>query len=275
VANVTSPHLRPLFLTTLKAGGQLQYDEEDVDSTALPTGYADSSASFKSSITNWQDSKWHVVITVPDSTKPYFKTVKTAYWIASRDTLAAAGAQIWQTVTYGTNYSSYDANGDLISSNTITVDSAGADLDDIPIAASQDSIVTDSSRNYFDSVLTANGQSVSTYGSSEIKSTSTFSAEGNMLSALMYFDKNYLTLDSASIGLSGGATRTGQKNTYSSQGGYRIATTTVTTQYPVITSSEIADFKSYLSTPTSYYNVDPAFGANHIIITTLSNIELP
>ncbi len=261
---------RDFFLSSLRIGGQLTYDETDLDSTVLPSSFADSAQSFKDAIINRQSTTFHVVVSVPDSNVPYFSITKTITTPSVLDTFMPAAYRVHQTVTYGTTSSEYDWDGGLIHTYTLgTPDSA--DLNSIPLLCTDTTSVTDSVRTAFVSMLTGAGQTVTTLSGGEISATASTPDSASTI-GVCYFDRIHLGQDSVNIEI-GGYPYFSTQMAYTVVGAYRIATGMVSTQYCKLTG----DALSAIETMTAANGVDYSslYSSKKIRIVNITNISLP
>ena len=250
----------------MKLGGTLSYDETVTDSTVLPSIFADSSGSFKQSFTNTQTTIYHVVVSIPDTTKPWFKTVKTITTPSVRDTSMPAGSQIWQTISYGTNVSQYDQTGDLV--NSFTVPSDTDDLLALPMMAEDTFTVTDSMKTVFTTGLTGVGQSVTTSGSEIIASGSI--PDTTSFTATSYYNNVHLTIDSSII-LSGSSPFISSHYSYSTIGAYRVATGITDVRYLSLPTAQ----RDSISGWTPEFNFSALYTSAHVTVTTISDVTIP
>ena len=253
------------YTIAMKQGGALEYDETVTDSTVLPSQFADSSADFKSLISNAQTTTYHVRVTVPDLSVPYFQTERTITTPSIRDTSKSAATQVWKVKTYGTSCYEYDANNNLINSFSITADTA--DLEGLPMLAVDTVTANDSMRSIVTTGITYAGQSASTTGTEIIASGPIPNTSSTMT---IYLDKTNLTEDSSQV-ITDGDVNYCSRQTYTTVGGFRIATGIV-----AITSCSVpSETRTSYEETSNGFDISFLYQSTHVKATTISNIQLP
>jgi hypothetical protein len=266
-APVSAPErLRLRTTEAMKAGGILTYTETVTDSTVLPTIFADSSSAYQESFTNPQTTVYSVAVSIPDTTKPWFKTITTITSPSVRDTSLPASNQIWQTIAYGTNVSQYNQTGGLV--NSFTVPSDTEDLNDLPMMAEDTFTATDSMTTVFTSGLTGAGLSVS-YSGSEIVASGAI-PDTTSFTSYSYYNPVHLTMDSSKMFYTGSPYSTNHFS-YSTIGAYRVATTITNFRYltlPITQQDSIASW-------TPEFNFSALYTSTHVTITSISSVSIP
>lgn len=268
--DLSSPEARSRFVyTTLAEGGILEWDEENIDSTVLPSSASSWTASEKEELINKQVATYHVKVTVPDSSIKQLHIERTVTAISARDSNANDATEVWRTVTYGSDYEEYDKNGNLIRTATLPGTDT-ADIYSFPLLYTALAPFSDSIRSLFIDMLEDAGHTVTNLGNAGIKDESTIAEGGTTFTVIIYYNKDYLTPDSTLIydGLTLLSTET---NSYSAVGAFRISTeevlfkslsapnarrTEFATDFPTINFAEYYDFQTRR-------------------ITRISNIQLP
>jgi hypothetical protein len=257
-----------LHLTmAMKLGGNLTYDETVTDSTVLPSNFIDSSTTFKAIFCNSQTSSYHFVVSIPDTSLPYFQTVQTLTSPSVRDTTGPGGSQLWKTVTYGGTADDYDSSGALANSYTLTLDSA--DLNGLPLIATDTVTANDSIRTLFEANMTSNGQTVTTGTGGEIISSASVPGVSGF-SGIAYFNPNYLTMDSVVLSKSG-SQYSRSHISYTTVGAWRVASFITDWNYLTLPSTE----QSAITTAANGDDYSYLYSTVHVKITTISDISIP
>lgn len=251
----------------LQTGQTIEWDETIVDTVTPPASLNDSSSDFRELAIRRQTKTYHVTVTVPDTSVHHFMITREVTQYAQRDTMG--GQRIAKEVTYGSNFTSYDPDNNVIQSYTLEGGDSSEDFTDMPFFEFRpDTVVTDSLRTAFVDTMTAMGATVTNLGTDGYKVASTFTEGTDSWNDTAYFDHDYLALTKNTS--SGNGTTSNTYYTYSSVDGYRINTLRRTEAL----SSLSTDLQSWYTTYATFVNSD-LFATTTVTTLQLSGIILP
>ncbi len=270
--DITNPANRMgRMMVAMRQGQTCEWDETVIDTVTPSSTLSDSSADFRAFCINRQIKKWHVIVSIPDSTVPQFQITRAVTQYAQRDTMG--GIRISKEVIYGSQYTTYDSSGNLVSSITLNSGPGDSAQDFTEFSFFEyrpDTVVNDSMRTKFADTMSAQGYTVTNLGSSGYKIEGTFHESGKSWSVTSYLDHDYLTVTHSDATSSEGVT-TSEEYTYSSISGYKINTSRITT-----TSSTMPNtWQAAFSNLSPVYNISPVFTSSQVQTLQLSNISLP
>lgn len=254
-------------MASMRQGQTIEWDETVTDTVKPPASLNDSSSEFRNLAIRRQIAKYHVIVSIPDSTVQHFRIERKVTQYAQRDTMG--GQRISKVVTYGSQQTSYDQDNVSIGTTTLAGGDSTEDFAELPFFEYRpDTVQTDSQRTKFVDTMTSLGATVTNLGSDGYKVEMNFVDGSTTWTSAAYFDHDYLTMTHMSS--TGGGTVTDVYYSYTSVGGYKINTQRITTA----TTTPPSDWRSLYSTNAPQVNSD-SFTAPTVTTLVLSNISLP
>lgn len=263
---ITTP-INKNMLLSIPFGTVASWDEEIIDSNFVGPLQASLTPEEKLHFANRQYSKWHVIITIPDTNIKNFRIERTLLIPSSRDSAVPAANQIWRTVTYGTQFSAYDKDNVLLFTKVLEISNFEENLSFVPIEGGQSSNLPDSVVNKVVDSLNILGHYVNVLAN-HIEYISNFIEDGLNISVNIKLNKSNLTESSSQLTV-GGVLKNISYTTYQTINNYSAIATRET--HTFVKKDNYVE--SFLNSNFPTVNVSPYMEYTSVEKISYSNIQ--